>query len=76
MSAYYLQTMKTEDALYKQIAQLRVKLYDTEFALLRCKNYARAYKENALPVSKSGFEEIEKIAENAEKDLEQIPILS
>jgi len=63
--------MKTENKLYEQIAQLRAKLYDAEFALLRCKNYAKAFKENALPVSKSGFEEIEKIVEKAEKDLEQ-----
>ena len=63
--------MKTEDTLYEQIAQLRAKLYDAEFALLRCKNYAKAFKENALPVSKSGFEDIEKIAEKAEKDLAQ-----
>jgi hypothetical protein len=63
--------MKTEDKLYEQIAQLRAKLYDAEFALLRCKNHAKAYKDNALPVSKSGFEEIEKIAEKAEKDLAQ-----
>ena len=62
--------MKTEDTLYEQIAQLRAKLYDAEFALLRCKNYAKAFKENALPVSKSGFEEIEKIAEKAEKDID------
>lgn len=62
--------MKTENELYEQIAQLRAKLYDTEFALLRCKNYARAYKEDALPVSKYGFEEIEKIAENAEKNID------
>ena len=61
--------MKTENELYEQIAQLRTKLYNAEFALLRCKNYARAYKEDAALVSKSGFEEIEKIAENAEKDL-------
>jgi len=62
--------MKTENELYEQIAQLRAKLYDAEFALLRCKNYARVYKDNALPVSKSGFEEIEKIAENAEKNID------
>ena len=62
--------MKTENELYEQIAQLRAKLYDAEFALLRCKNYAKAFKNNALPVSKSGFEEIEKIAEKAEKDID------
>ena len=62
--------MKTENELYEQIAQLRAKLFDAEFALLRCKNYAKAFKENALPVSKSGFEEIEKIAEKAEKDID------
>ena len=62
--------MKTENELYEQIAQLRAKLYDTEFALLRCKNYAKAYKEDALPVSKYGFEEIEKIAEKAEKNID------
>ena len=63
--------MKTENELYEQIAQLRAKLYDAEFALLRCKNYAKAYKDGALPVSKFGFEEIEKIAEKVEKDLAQ-----
>ena len=63
--------MKTEDTLYEQIAQLRAKLFDAEFALLRCKNYAKAFKDSALPVSKSGFEDIEKIAEKAEKDLAQ-----
>jgi len=62
--------MKTENELYEQIAQLRAKLFDAEFALLRCKNYAKAFKNNALPVSKSGFEEIEKIAEKAEKDID------
>ena len=62
--------MKTEDTLYEQIAQLRAKLYDAQFALIRCKNYAKAYKDGALPVSKSGFEEIEKIAENAEKNID------
>lgn len=62
--------MKTEDTLYEQIAQLRAKLYDAQFALIRCKNHAKAYKDDALPVSKSGFEEIEKIAENAEKNID------
>lgn len=62
--------MKTEDTLYEQIAQLRAKLYDAQFALIRCKNHAKAFKENALPTSKTGFEEIEKIAEKAEKDID------
>ena len=70
MSGYHLQTMKTEDTVYEQIAQLRAKLYDAQFALTRCRNYAKAYKDNALPVSKYGFEEIEKIAEKAEKDID------
>ena len=63
--------MKTKNQLYEQIAQLRVKLYDAGFALMRCKNHAKAFKKNALPTSKTGFEDIEKIAEKAEKDLEQ-----
>lgn len=63
--------MKTEDKLYEQIAQLRAKLYDAEFALMRCKNHAIAFKENALPTSKAGFEDIEKIAHKAQKDLAQ-----
>ena len=62
--------MKTEDTLYEQIAQLRVKLYDAQFALMRCKNHAKAFKQNALPTSKVGFEDIEKIAEKAEKDID------
>jgi hypothetical protein len=55
--------MKTDNTLYEQIAELRAKLYDTEFALLRCKNFAKAFKQDALPTSKYGFEQIEKIAE-------------
>ena len=62
--------MKTENKLYEQIAQLRAKLYDAQFALMSCKNQAKAYKDNALPVAKYGFEEIEKIAEKAEKDID------
>ena len=62
--------MKTENELYEQIAQLRAKLYDAQFALMSCKNQAKAYKDNALPVAKYGFEEIEKIAEKAEKDID------
>lgn len=62
--------MKTEDTLYEQIAQLRASLYDAQFALMRCKNHAKAFKKNALPTSKSGFEEIEKIAEKAQKDID------
>jgi uncharacterized coiled-coil DUF342 family protein len=75
--------MKTEDALHEQIAQLQLELFDARFALTRCKNYAKASKDSALPVSKPAFEEIEKIvkkaekiAEKAQKYLEQIQILS
>ena len=63
--------MKTADKLYEQIAQLRASLCDAQFALMRCKNHAKAFKKNALPTSKTGFEEIEKIVEKAEKDLAQ-----
>lgn len=65
--------MKTEDTLLElleQIAQLRASLYDAKFALMSCKNQAKAFKKNALPTSKTGFEEIEKIAEKAEKDID------
>ena len=62
--------MKTENELYEQIAQLRASLYDAKFALMRCKNQAKAFKKNALPTSKTGFEDIEKIAEKAEQDID------
>jgi hypothetical protein len=63
--------MKTKNQLYEEIAQLRSKLYDAGFALMRCKNHAIVFKENALPTSKAGFEDIEKIAQKAQKDLAQ-----
>lgn len=64
--------MKTKNELYEQIAQLRAKLWDAEFALMRCKNHAKVFKKNALPISKAGFEDIEKIAEKAKKILTEI----
>lgn len=67
---FIVKTMKNINELYEQLAKTRAKLYDAEFALLRCKSYAKAYKENALPVSRAGFEDIEKVATEAEKAID------
>ena len=65
--------MKNNDHLYERIDQLKLicrKLGAARVALLRCKHYAQVFKEEAHPVSKAGFEDIEKIATEAQKTID------
>tara|TARA_R110000822_G_scaffold12213_4_gene44353 strand:+ start:390 stop:584 length:195 start_codon:yes stop_codon:yes gene_type:complete len=64
--------MKNNGMLYERIDQLKLnaKLGAARVALLRCKHYARVFKEEAHPISKAGFEDIEKIATEAQKTID------